>query len=86
MVSRADLVPRRAYHRVVSALSDTRVVVITGARQTGKSTLANLVAKGRAGTEVRLLDDATVRAAAAADPVRFVRHEGLLVIDFKAPV
>lgn len=37
------LFPRRALEVVEGALEDTRVVVITGARQTGKSTLARLV-------------------------------------------
>jgi predicted AAA+ superfamily ATPase len=41
-----DLFPRHAKHAVSAALSDTRVVVINGARQTGKSTLAKLVIEG----------------------------------------
>ncbi|MDQ2708615.1 MAG: ATP-binding protein [Actinomycetota bacterium] len=76
-----DFYPRRAHERIGAALGDTRVVVLNGARQTGKSTLARLVAHGRPGTEVRYLDDAAVRAAADADPAAFVRHDGLLVID-----
>lgn len=43
--------------------------------------MARLVAAGHPGAETRYLDDAPTRAAAAADPVRFVRHDGLLVID-----
>ncbi|MGH3755935.1 MAG: ATP-binding protein [Pseudonocardiaceae bacterium] len=76
-----DLYPRRAHGRVIAALSDTRVVILNGARQTGKSTLARLVAQGQAGTEIRYLDDAATRAAAHADPAAFVRHDGLLIID-----
>lgn len=76
-----DLYPRRSHERVVAALGDTRVVVLNGARQTGKSTLARLVADSRPGTEIRYLDDAAVRASAAADPAAFVRHDGLQVID-----
>jgi predicted AAA+ superfamily ATPase len=76
-----DLYPRRSHERVTEALVDTRVVVLNGARQTGKSTLARLVAHGRPGTEIRYLDVAAVRDAAAADPAGFVRHDGLLVID-----
>lgn len=75
------LYPRRAYDSVLAALADTRVVVLNGARQAGKSTLARLVALGHPGAEVRYLDDAAVRAAAETDPVSFVRHDGLLVID-----
>ncbi len=64
-----------------TALSDTRVVVINGARQTGKSTLARLVAQDAPTVQLRYLDDAATRSAAASDPAAFVRHDGLLVID-----
>jgi uncharacterized protein len=76
-----QLFPRRAQRSVSAALTDTRVVVINGARQTGKSTLARLVAAGIPESEFRYLDEAPVRAAAQADPSLFVRHNGLLVID-----
>jgi uncharacterized protein len=75
------LFPRHAQRSVSAALADTRVVVINGARQTGKSTLARLVAAAFPGSELRYLDEAPVRAAAQADPSLFVRHDGLLVID-----
>jgi uncharacterized protein len=77
----ASLIPRHAQTAVTAALSDTRVVVINGARQTGKSTLARLVMADFPGSELRFLDEAAVRAAALADPALFVRHSGLLVID-----
>ena len=77
----ANLIPRHAQTAVTAALSDTRVVVINGARQTGKSTLARLVMADFPGAELRFLDEAPVRAAAQADPALFVRHSGLLVID-----
>jgi uncharacterized protein len=81
-MTRADgLLDRRASTAVRAALEDTRVVVINGARQAGKSTLARLVIEQRSGVEVRYLDDAGVRAAAASDPGAFVRFPGLLVID-----
>lgn len=76
-----SLYSRRAYNDVLTALADTRVVVLNGARQTGKSTLARLVADGQRGAEIRYLDDTVVRAAAHTDPAAFVRHDGLLVID-----
>jgi predicted AAA+ superfamily ATPase len=76
-----ELYPRRAFRSVTAALEDTRVVVINGARQSGKSTLARLVAKRLGQVEVRYLDDATTRAAAIADPAYFVRHDGLMMID-----
>lgn len=75
------LIRRRSCAAVEAALLDTRVVVINGARQAGKSTLARLVARGRPDVAIRYLDDAAVRAAADADPAAFVRHDGLLVID-----
>jgi predicted AAA+ superfamily ATPase len=75
------LYPRHARRAVTAALTDTRVVVINGARQTGKSTLARLVMAEFGGSELRYLDEAPMRAAAQADPGLFVRHNGLLVID-----
>src|SRR5216683_1894459 len=75
------LLPRHAQGSVAAALADTRVVVLNGARQTGKSTLARIVAAAFPGSELRYLDEAPVRAAAQADPSLFVRHDGLLVID-----
>jgi uncharacterized protein len=81
MTSESQLYPRTARRRVQAALADTRVVVLNGARQTGKSTLASLVAGDHPGAEMRYLDDAATRAAAESDPTRFVRHDGLLIID-----
>jgi uncharacterized protein len=62
-------------------LADTRVVVVNGARQTGKSTLATLVMAGYPGAQLRYLDEAVTRSAAQSDPALFVRHDSLLVID-----
>jgi uncharacterized protein len=81
MQSPTNLIPRHAQAAVIAALADTRVVVINGARQTGKSTLARLVMADFPGSELRFLDEAPVRAAAQADPGFFVRHSDLLVID-----
>ncbi|MEW2442452.1 ATP-binding protein [Micromonospora marina] len=74
------LIPRRAAAQVDAALTDTRVVLISGARQTGKSTLVRIVAGDRL-AERRDLDRAQDRAAAIADPVGFVDFSELLVID-----
>jgi predicted AAA+ superfamily ATPase len=76
-----DLYPRRATALAAEALADTRVVVINGARQTGKSTLARLLTGSAPGVEAYFLDDATARDAARSDPMGFVRHDGLLLID-----
>ncbi|GIF71018.1 ATP-binding protein [Asanoa siamensis] len=74
------LVPRRAAAQVSAALADTRVVLISGARQVGKSTLVRLVAQDRL-AERRDLDRAQDRAAALADPVGFVDTTELMAID-----
>ncbi|WP_250281157.1 MULTISPECIES: ATP-binding protein [unclassified Frankia] len=81
MTTTPDLYPRHAVDLVEQALIDTRVVVINGARQVGKSTLAQLVASASANTRMYFLDDAAVRDAAGTDPTGFVRHDGLLLID-----
>jgi predicted AAA+ superfamily ATPase len=76
------LVRRFAYDAVALALSDTRIVVMEGGRQVGKSTLASVVAPTRGGVVVSL-DNRAARASAASDPTSFVRQNaaGLLVID-----
>lgn len=45
-----DYLLRRAANLVEEALADTRVVIINGARQTGKSTLAERCVRGRPDT------------------------------------
>ena len=63
------------------ALDDTRVVLLHGARQVGKSTLAQSVAAERGGRYFTL-DDAATLATARADPAALVRGtKGLTVID-----
>ena len=63
--------PRFIERRIRDALSDTRVVMIAGPRQSGKTTLARKIA----GDDIPFLtlDDATTLDAATADPVGFVR-------------
>jgi len=74
------LVPRRATRLAVEALADTRVVLLNGARQCGKSTLAAQIGRER-GAVWRSLDNAATRHAAAFDPESFVDEDALLVID-----
>jgi uncharacterized protein len=76
-----NLFSRHAELMTAEALADTRVVVVNGARQVGKSTLAELIAARSPGARELYLDDQSVRAAAEADPSAFVRHDGLLMID-----
>jgi uncharacterized protein len=75
------LIPRHAENLVADALDDTRVVLVNGARQSGKSTLTRLTAKSRTDAVVRLLDDPATLQSAREDPTEFVDHEGLLVVD-----
>lgn len=65
---------------MVEALADTRVVLVNGARQCGKSTLAGLLGRTR-DAELRTLDRAATREAAVFDPSTFVESDRLLVID-----
>ncbi len=61
-------------------MTDTRVVLVNGARQCGKSTLVRLVADA-GGAQWRSLDNEATRRAALRDPVGFVEDTGALVID-----
>lgn len=74
------VVTRHAAHAVAEALTDTRVIVVNGARQCGKSTLIRIIAGGRE-AEWRDLDAQLTREAAEQDPTGFVDHPGLMVID-----
>ena len=72
-VSANGLLARHAQGSVRAALADTRVVVVLGARQVGKSTLLQQVADAEGlGRRLLTLDDQAVRAAATADPAGFV--------------
>jgi predicted AAA+ superfamily ATPase len=69
----AELVARHAQSAVDAALVDTRVVIVLGARQVGKSTLLEQVAASEdAGRELLTLDDQAVRSAATLDPAGFI--------------
>lgn len=74
------LLPRHATSAVAEALADTRVVLVNGARQSGKSTLVGQLGIER-GAQWRSLDRATNREAARYDPTGFVSSEQLLIID-----
>ncbi len=76
-----DPLPRWLQARLADALADTPVVLLNGARQTGKSTLAEHYARTHRGRYLSL-DEPAILAAAQADPVGFVAAEtSLLVID-----
>ncbi|HEX5116685.1 MAG TPA: ATP-binding protein [Pseudonocardiaceae bacterium] len=78
---RSGLIPRHAETLVAEALRDTRVVLVNGARQAGKSTLTRLAAGGHPDTVTRLLDDPATLRSAQDDPSDFVDHDGLMLID-----
>jgi predicted AAA+ superfamily ATPase len=64
------------------ALASRRVVMLTGPRQCGKTTLARTLVSG--GASYRTLDDAAARQAAESDPHLFVDaapEDGTLIID-----
>lgn len=69
MLKRALEGPLRA------ALSDTPVVMLVGARQTGKSTLAESLVAGR-GAGYSTFDEPRLLAAARADPMQFIEDLG----------
>lgn len=72
---------RHASERIVELLADFPAVVLTGARQVGKSTLAESLVRERHGTYLTL-DDMALRTQALADPQGFVAgHRGLVAID-----
>lgn len=74
------VLPRHSYGTVVEALADTRVVLITGARQSGKSTIVHHVTRSGEAT-LRNLDHAATRQSAEFDPTSFVQETGMLAID-----
>jgi uncharacterized protein len=71
--------PRFAEALIRTALRDTRVVAISGPRQSGKTTLARRFAQE--GRDYLTLDNQTTLAAAKSDPVAFVRDLDRAVID-----
>lgn len=73
--------PRHIEPLLTDALADTPVVLLNGARQTGKSTLVQGLAE-RQGRRYLTLDDRVVLAAARADPAGFVAGlSGPVVMD-----
>jgi hypothetical protein len=70
---------RYIQHAIDAALADTRVVLLNGARQVGKSTLARRIAEARGG-HYQTLDDPATAAAAQADPGAFVEAAGSFAV------
>ncbi|MGQ0574013.1 MAG: ATP-binding protein [Pseudonocardia sp.] len=81
MVEARKVVARRVRPLIREMLGDTRIVLVNGARQAGKSTLTRLTAAAVPGAVIRALDDPPTLLAAGEDPAGFVEHDGLMVID-----
>ena len=74
--------PRYISSQVKAALEDSPVILLHGARQTGKSTLVQNLASGEYPARYITLDDATVLAAAQSDPAGFLAgFDGPIVLD-----
>jgi predicted AAA+ superfamily ATPase len=73
------LIDRKALPLVATALADTRVVLISGPRQAGKTTLARMFSDRD--RPYITLDDAGTLNAAKADPTGFIRGINRAVID-----
>jgi predicted AAA+ superfamily ATPase len=74
--------PRHIQSNIEAALLDTPVVLINGARQTGKSTLVEHIAQKRHFKTIVSLDNYSALESASKDPENFIQHfEGSIVID-----
>lgn len=73
------ILERHQEDRIHLALQDTRVVLLAGPRQAGKTTLAKKLANRD--LKFRTLDDPTALAIARSDPVGFIQGVDRMVID-----
>ena len=73
------MIRRNIQDSIRRAMADNPVVLLNGARQTGKTTLAQEL---ESGPQYFTLDDAATLAVAASDPTGFIRNlSGTIVID-----
>jgi uncharacterized protein len=76
------LIERHARPLIVEALSYSRVVLVLGARQVGKSTLAKQIVSSEHPATMLTLDDRATREAARIDPHGFIAGlRGAVLID-----
>lgn len=76
------LLRRNLTDRLVEALSDTPVVLLHGARQTGKSTLVQSLSRQAYPADYITFDDATTAGSAKRDPAGFLAaHDGPVILD-----
>jgi len=66
------MIARHLTPALLAALSDTPVVLLNGARQTGKSTLVRALAEREHPARYLTLDDPAVLAAVRGDPAGFL--------------
>ncbi len=75
------MIRRNIEDSIRRAKADTPVVLLTGARQTGKTTLAEAMA-AESGAQYFTLDDSATLALTAGDPAGFIRNlSGPVVLD-----
>jgi uncharacterized protein len=75
------MIQRHIHDSVRRAMADTPVVLLNGARQTGKTTLAQAIAAG-SGAQYFTFDDSATLTLAADDPAGFIRNLiGPVVLD-----
>ncbi|TSA04897.1 MAG: ATP-binding protein [Nitrospiraceae bacterium] len=75
------MITRNIGQSIQLAMADTPVVLLNGARQTGKTTLARAIAE-QTGAAYFTLDDSATLALAAGDPTGFIRNlSGPVVLD-----
>ncbi len=76
------MIHRNLTKRLREALADRPVVLLHGARQTGKTTLVRTLAESELGARYITFDDLTFLAAARGDPAGFLAgFQGPLVLD-----
>ena len=66
------LIPRNLKHALLEAAKDTPVVLLNGARQTGKSTLMQGLFSGTSAPECFALDDLGILDRARSAPQSFI--------------
>lgn len=82
MVNIHVMIRRNITSNLLDALDDTPVVLLNGARQTGKSTLVKSIAEGEHPAAYFTLDDVSVLAAVHRDAAGFISGlDGPVVID-----
>jgi hypothetical protein len=74
------MITRRMTPLLEEALLDTPVVLLLGARQTGKSTLATIILESHPAGRYLTLDDPAVRRAAEMDPMGFIAQSADLTV------